>query len=64
MENLDIRIIVSEKGLKYQDIADEMNITPQWLSRLMKKKLTTENRIRILKAITNLEKGETDGEIQ
>lgn len=64
MENLDIRILVSEKGLKYKDIADEMNVGREWLSRLMRKKLTTENRIRILKAITNLEKGETDGEIQ
>ena len=26
MENLDIRILVSEKGLKYKDIADEMNV--------------------------------------
>lgn len=64
MENLDVRIIVSEKGLRYQDIADEMNITPQWLSRLMRNKLTTENRIRILTAIAKLEKGETDNDLQ
>ena len=54
MKNLDIRMLVSETGLKYKDIADELNITPEWLSRLMRNELTTANKIRIMAAIRRL----------
>lgn len=54
MKNLDIRVAVSENNLKYKDIADEMNITRQHLSRLMRYELSTDNRIRILTAIARL----------
>lgn len=54
MENLEIRLIVSGLGLKYRDIARELGITPSWLSRLMKKPLTKENRDRIMEAIESL----------
>lgn len=47
-------MIVSEKGLKYKDIADEMNISPEWLSRLMRNTLTIDNKIRIMGAIERL----------
>lgn len=56
MNNLDIRLLVSGTKLKYKDIADEMNITRQHLCRLMKTTLTTDNKIRILKAIDRLKK--------
>lgn len=56
MKNLDVRMLVSDNGLKYRDIADEMNITPEWLSRLLRKELTTENKIRIMRAIDQLKK--------
>lgn len=58
MENLDLRILVNEKGLKYRDLADEMNISPEWLSRLMRNTLTIENKLRIMSAIQKLTEGE------
>ena len=54
MKNLDIRLMISDKGLKYKDIADEMNISAEWLSRLMRYDLTLENKVRILSAIERL----------
>lgn len=57
MKNLDIRMTVSENGLKYKDIAKELNISPEWLSRLMRNTLTNENKVRIMGAIEKLRKG-------
>lgn len=59
MRNLDIRVMVSESGLRYIDIAKQMGISRVWLSNLMRYDLTTENREKILKAIREL-KGESD----
>lgn len=59
MRNLDIRVMVSESGLRYIDIAKQMGISRVWLSNLMRYELTTENREKILKAIREL-KGERD----
>lgn len=64
MKNLDIRMIVSDSGLKYKDVADEMNITPEWLSRLLRNNLTPENKIRIMGAIERLKKGAEADDIQ
>ena len=64
MKNLDIRMIVSENGLKYKDIADEMNISREHLSRLMKNQLTIDNKVRILGAIERLTKGAEADDIQ
>lgn len=64
MKNLDIRMLVSETGLKYKDIADELNITPEWLSRLMKDTLTTDNKVRIMGAIEKLTKGVESDDIR
>ena len=59
MRNLDIRVMVSESGLRYIDIAKQMGISRVWLSNLMRYDLTTENREKILKAIREL-RGERD----
>ena len=59
MRNLDIRVMVSESGLKYTDIARQMGISRQYLSLLMRYDLTIPNREKILKAISEL-KGERD----
>ena len=59
MRNLDIRIMVSESGLKYTEIAKQMGISRQYLSLLMRYDLTIPNREKILKAISEL-KGESD----
>lgn len=57
MNNLDIRMLVSENGLKYKDIAKELNISREWLSRLMRTELTIDNKVRIMGAIERLTKG-------
>jgi hypothetical protein len=54
MENLDIRILISESGLKYQDIAKHMKISRVWLSKLMRYPLTEDWRDRILSAIMEM----------
>lgn len=59
MRNIDIRVMVSESGLKYTEIAKQMGISRVWLSNLMRYDLTTDNREKILRAIREL-KGETD----
>ena len=63
MKNLDIRIMVNESKLRYQDIAQEMGISRVWLSNLMKRDLTPTNKIRIMTAIERLtaeKRGEQD----
>lgn len=57
VKNLEIRMLVSDCNLKYRDIAKEIGISPEWLSRLLRKELSPENEDRILKAIEVLEKG-------
>lgn len=58
MENLDIRLMVEQSGLKYQKIADEMGVSPSWLCRLMRKKLSINNQLRIMSAINKLTRRE------
>lgn len=57
VKNLDVRMLVSDHGLKYKDVAYEMNVTPEWLSRLLRDDLTLENKIRVMGAIERLTKG-------
>lgn len=57
MKNLDIRMLVSENKLKYRDIADELNLSREHLSRLMKNTLSIDNKVRILGAIERLKRG-------
>ena len=60
MKNLDVRILVSESGLKYKAIAAQMGISAEWLSKLMKYTLTAENKARIIAAINKLKGVEAD----
>lgn len=60
MQNLDIRVLVSDSGLRYQDIAAQMGISKWWLSKLMNRELSKENRSRVMKAILELKEGMTD----
>ena len=55
MKNIDIRMIVSDKGLTYKQIASEMGITAAHLSRVMGADLKPIMRLRILNAIDKLE---------
>ena len=39
MKNLDIRIVVADKGITYRQIAEVVGVTPVYLSRVMAKEL-------------------------
>lgn len=54
MENVDIRLLISDSGLTYKAIAKEIGIHRGSLSRLMRKDLSPENRTRILTAINKI----------
>lgn len=64
MKNLDIRMLVSETGLRYKDVAREMSVSREWLSRLLRNDLTSANKVRILGAIERLTKGEKDRDVR
>lgn len=55
MKNIELRILISDAGVTYRDIAKELDITPEWLSRLMRYPLTEENESRIRSAVRKLE---------
>lgn len=57
MENLDIRLMVSENKLHYKDIANIMGVGQSWLSRLMASPLSLQNKLRIVDAIEQLKGG-------
>lgn len=54
MKNIDVRVLVCESGLTYKDIAAELGITPEWLSRLMRYTLTFENKKLITEAVQRM----------
>ena len=60
MRNLDIRILVRENGLTYKRIAQKIGISPEWLSRLMARKLSDENRERIIAAVEAIKAEEAE----
>ena len=62
MENLDIRLAVSESGMKYRDIAKVMGVGANYLSRIMRRPLTEYQRERILQAIRSMKDSEGQGD--
>ncbi len=56
MENVDIRLMLSDKGISSKHVAKRIGISPEYFSRLMSKPLTAYNRQRIFDAITKIEK--------
>ena len=58
VQNLDIRVLISDSGLRYQDVAAQMGISKWWLSKLMRQELSKENRSRVMKAIMELKDGD------
>lgn len=62
MKNIDIRMLVDEYNIKYKDIAEKLDISAEWLSRLLRDQLSTENKERIMWAIDSLvlERKETE----
>ena len=55
MKNLDIRMTVSEKNIRYKDLATIMGIRKESLSRMMRSELTPDQRSRIQYAIQVIE---------
>ena len=54
MENLDVRLIVSDAKLTYKAIAKHIGVTPEHLSRCIRFRLKPDMRARILKAVDEL----------
>lgn len=54
MENLDIRLLVADYGLRYRDVAKTMGVSQTWLSKLLRKPLSPFNKSRVLDAIETL----------
>ena len=50
-ENMDLRVVVIANGIRWKDVAREMNVTHTYLSRVLGKPLTPHMRARILKAV-------------
>lgn len=55
MKNLDVRMQISDSGLKHYEIARELGISCEWLSRLLRFSLTAENKQRVLDAVSRLQ---------
>lgn len=59
MENLEIRLIVSDMDIPYKKIAARIGVTPEYLSRCMRYPLKPEMESRIISAIESL-RGDKD----
>ena len=57
LENIEIRLAVNEAGLTFRMIAAQMDITPEYLSKVMRKPLRPAMKERIIQAI-NVLRGE------
>lgn len=55
MKNLDIRLLVDEKGIYYKDIAAVLGLHHTSISRMMSKELKPKQREKILYAISCIE---------
>ena len=58
MKNLDIRREVKENGLYLWQIADKLNISDNWFSRVLRHELPDEKKEEIRSAIRSLKEGE------
>ena len=52
MQNVNMRIFVSESGVHYKEIAREIGITPEHLSYLMKAPLSSDYEEKIKNAVS------------
>ena len=57
LENIEVRRQVAEVSLRYKDIAKQIGVTPEHLSRCMRYPLKPEMYIRIVTAIQCLREG-------
>lgn len=54
MENLVIRLLIKNNGLKYQDVAKELFLNPSWFSQKLRKPLSEKESERVKAAILRL----------
>ena len=52
--NLDVRIAVIDNNVSFKQIAAQMGVTPEYLSRVMGRQLNPLMRARILAALAEL----------
>lgn len=52
-----------EQGITQYDLAKILGVTPSWVSRLLREKLSKENESRIITAIEAIEGGRNNGKI-
>lgn len=52
--NIEVRELVKDKEIRYEDIANKIGISRVWLSRLMSEELSQEWLRKILDAISDL----------
>lgn len=57
LANLDIRLEVSDNNIRYKDIAEKAGITPEHLSRLMRKPLSINWNTKIWDIVQELKTG-------
>ena len=51
---MDLRVVVIANGIRWKDVAREMNVTHTYLSRVLGKPLTPCMRARIIEAINQM----------
>ena len=59
--NLDVRVAVIESNVTFKQIAAQMGVTPEYISRVLGRPLKAGMRERILAALAELTGGGGDG---
>jgi len=55
--NVGIRVLMMEYGITQYDLAEQLGVTPSWISRLLRENLSEENESRINSAIESIKRG-------
>lgn len=55
--NVGIRVLMMEYGITQYDLAEQLGVTPSWISRLLREDLSEENESRINAAIESIKRG-------
>ena len=61
-ENIEVRNAAQDAGLKLWQIAEKFGISDGNFSRKLRRKLTTEEKVRVFKIIEDLKGRGTNGE--
>lgn len=57
MKNKDIRVCAMEHGVKLWEIANQLGISPETMSRRLRRELTAEEKEAMVQAIMAVERG-------